>query len=91
MTVRLRFFASLRERLRRSEAELSLPDGATVDALWSVLCVTYPQLVELRGAISIAVNHEYVDRDHRLSDNDEVALIPPVSGGMDVRDRLPSD
>ncbi|HXQ21321.1 MAG TPA: molybdopterin converting factor subunit 1 [Candidatus Acidoferrales bacterium] len=91
MTIRLRFFASLRERLGRSEAELSLPAGATVDALWSVLCAAYPQLAELRGAISFAVNHEYVDRDHRLSDNDEVALIPPVSGGMDVRDRLPSD
>ncbi len=81
MTVRLRFFASLRERLRRSEAELSLPEGATVEYLWGALCAAYPPLTELRGAISFAVNHEYVDRDYRLSDNDEVALIPPVSGG----------
>jgi molybdopterin converting factor subunit 1 len=81
MTVRLRFFASLRERLRRSEAELSLPEGATVNDLWTALCAAHPQLVELRGSISFAVNREYVDRDHPLSENDEVALIPPVSGG----------
>ena len=87
MVVRLRFFASLRERLQRSDAEQTLADGATVDDLWTALCAQYPQLGELRAAISFAVNREYVDRNHRLSDNDEVALIPPVSGGADVSDR----
>jgi MoaE-MoaD fusion protein len=87
MIVRLRFFASLRERLHRSEAECTLADGATVTDLWTALCAEYPQLVELGTSISIAVNQEYVDREHSLSNNDEVALIPPVSGGLDVRDR----
>ena len=87
MIIRLRFFASLRERLRRSEAEVTLPDGATVHDLWAALCAQHPQLVELGKSISFAVNQEYVDREHRLSNNDEVALIPPVSGGIDVRDR----
>ena len=81
MTVRLRFFASVRERLRRSEAEWSLPVEATVGDLWQALCVEFPQLTELGASMSFAVNQEYVDRRHRLSDNDEVALIPPVSGG----------
>lgn len=81
MTVHLRFFASLRERLRRSEAEWTLPDGATVDDLWQALCGAYSQLAELSPSITFAVNREYVDRTHRLSNNDEVALIPPVSGG----------
>jgi len=88
MVVRLRFFASLRERLQRSDAEQVLADGATVGDLWTVLCAQYPQLGALRAAISFAVNREYVDRNHRLSDNDEVALIPPVSGGADVSDRV---
>ena len=81
MTVRLRFFASIRERLHRSEAEQALPDGATVGDLWTVLCAHHPQLSSLGDSTSFAVNREYVDRQHRLSDNDEVALIPPVSGG----------
>jgi molybdopterin converting factor subunit 1 len=81
MTVRLRFFASIRERLQRAEAEQTLPEGATVGELWTVLCRHHPRLGDLSGSVSFAVNREYVDREHRLSDNDEVALIPPVSGG----------
>ncbi len=84
MTVQLRFFASLRERLRRTEQEWTLPEGATVDDLWAALCAAYPQLAELRSSISFAVNHAYVDRTWRLADRDEVALIPPVSGGSHV-------
>ena len=84
LRVRLRFFASLRERLRRGEAECTLADGASVQDLWVALCAEYPQLVELGSSVSFAVNQEYVEREHRLSDNDEVALIPPVSGGIDV-------
>ena len=87
LRVRLRFFASLRERLRRSEAECTLADGSSVQDLWAALCAEYPQLVELGPSVSFAVNQEYVNREHRLSNNDEVALITPVSGGIDVRDR----
>jgi molybdopterin converting factor subunit 1 len=81
MVVRLRFFASLRERLRRSEAEWTLADGAAVNDLWIALCGAYPELTALSPSISFAVNREYVDRDHVLREHDEVALIPPVSGG----------
>jgi molybdopterin converting factor subunit 1 len=91
MIVHLRFFASLRERLRCSEAQRTLPDGATVDDLWTALCGEYPHLAELKASMSFAVNREYVDRTHRLSNHDEVALIPPVSGGTDVRDRVAPD
>jgi len=81
MIVHLRFFASLRERLKMSTAERTLADGATVDALWTTLCRERPELEPLGASISFAVNREYVDRTHRLADGDEVALIPPVSGG----------
>jgi len=86
MVVRLRFFASLRERLHCSEGDFTLADGSNVEDLWAALCTEYPQLVELGASVSFAVNREYVNREHRLSNNDEVALIPPVSGGIDVRD-----
>ena len=81
MTVHLRFFASLRERLKMSAAERTLTDGATVGDLWAALCRERPDLEPLSGSITFAVNREYVERDHRLRDGDEVALIPPVSGG----------
>ena len=81
MLIRLRFFASLRERVQRSEATWSLGAGATVGDLWTSVCTVHPQLEELTPSVSFAVNHEYVGRDHPLADDDEVALIPPVSGG----------
>jgi molybdopterin converting factor subunit 1 len=81
VTVRLRFFASLRERLRTSEAVRTLADGATVADLWAVLCRERPDLQPLGASISFAVNREYVEREHVLAEGDEVALIPPVSGG----------
>ena len=81
MNVRVLFFASLRERLRRSEDQCSLADGSTVDGLWEALCREYPQLTPLARSIRFAVNHEYVKGSQVLSDGDEVALIPPVSGG----------
>ncbi len=64
MLIRLRFFASLRERLRCSEAERRLPEGATVDDLWQALCAEHPQLAGLRSSMTFAVNREYVRGDH---------------------------
>ena len=81
MTVHLRFFASLRERLRAREAERVVPDGCTVGDVWAALCREHPEIEPMSASISFAVNREYVDRAHRLADGDELALIPPVSGG----------
>ena len=81
MTVQLRFFASLRERLRAREAERAVPDGCTFGELWAALCREHPEIEPMSASMSFAVNREYVDRDHRLADGDELALIPPVSGG----------
>lgn len=81
MTVRVRFFAMLRERAGRSDDTCELPDGAAVSDLWDALAGRLPQLAPLAATIRFAVNQEYVDRTHQLHDNDEVALIPPVSGG----------
>lgn len=81
MNVHLLFFASLRERLRKSEAVHDLKDGSTVADLWAELCKQTPSLHDLTPSLSFAVNQEYVDRSTVLHDGDEVALIPPVSGG----------
>jgi len=81
MTVRVLFFAALRERLQRAETSLDLSDGATVAEMWASLCKQYSGLADLRGPVSFAVNREYVGKEHHLAPGDEVALLPPVSGG----------
>src|SRR5579859_4938129 len=76
MVVNVRLFAGLRERAGRSELELELPAGARVsDAL--------ERLSGLTGGIPVvmAVNQEYAGGEQELRPGDEVALIPPVSGG----------
>src|ERR671939_2073725 len=76
MIVRLRLFAMLRERAGRDVLELELPDGARVaDALAAV--------DHLAGGLPLvlAVNREYAAREQELAAGDELALIPPVSGG----------
>jgi molybdopterin converting factor subunit 1 len=76
MQVRIRLFAGLRERAGASEVALELPEGARVaDAL--------AQLQHVTGDLPVvmAVNQEYADEDLPLTTGDELALIPPVSGG----------
>ena len=81
MRIRVRFFASLRERMRRSEEIREVPPGATVRTVWELLKQENPELGAVEKAMSFAVAQEYVDKDHPLQDNDELAFIPPVSGG----------
>ena len=79
MTVRVLFFAYLRERCGVREAAIDLPEGATVSDLWSRLVIRCDHLPA--EPPRFAVNRLYVDKAHPLHDNDELALIPPVSGG----------
>ena len=81
MRIRLRYFASLRERLGRSDETCEVPDGATVEVVWAMLKREHPELAVLERSLAFAVGQEYVDKTHPLQDNDELAFIPPVSGG----------
>jgi MoaE-MoaD fusion protein len=74
--VKVRLFAGLRERSGAAERDLELPDGARVADVWGEL-----GLGDEPAGLLYAVNRRYVDREHGLADGDEVALIPPVSGG----------
>src|SRR5205807_10518404 len=82
VVVSVRLFAMLREAARRDRLEVELADGATV----ADLLLAVGERPGLQDAISrlpvvTAVNREYVRGEHRLREGDEVALIPPVSGG----------
>ncbi|MGD9737586.1 MAG: molybdenum cofactor biosynthesis protein MoaE [Solirubrobacterales bacterium] len=82
MNVRVRLFAILRERAGRDTVEVELPEGATVaDALGEL--GRLPGLEEpiARMPVRMAVNREYADAGTRLTAEDELALIPPISGG----------
>ena len=76
MKVVVRLFAGLRERAGRAQRELELPEGATVRHVWDALA-----LGEEPAGLLYAVNKEYAEPEQPLVDGDEVALIPPVSGG----------
>jgi molybdopterin synthase catalytic subunit/molybdopterin converting factor small subunit len=72
----VKLFAGLRERAGSGERQLELPEGARVADVWTPLA-----LGEEPEGLLYAVNREYAPAERRLSEGDEVALIPPVSGG----------
>lgn len=81
MQVRVLFFAVLAERLGTRELALELPPPATVGDALEALAERFPPLGEMRPRLAFAVNQEYARADTPLSDDDELGLIPPVSGG----------
>ena len=83
LNITLRLFASYRERVGQSVLELTMPEGATAGSVARWVVDRYPGIVGGASALVVAVNEEYQDHSFELADGDEVALIPPVSGGSD--------
>lgn len=81
MHVRVRLFAIQRELAGTREVTLELESGATVEAAWAALVAGHPVLAPGRSAVRFAVNGAYADATDVLADGDELACIPPVSGG----------
>jgi molybdopterin synthase catalytic subunit len=81
MTIRILMFASLAAKTGKRDASIDLPDGASVGEALRALQAQFPSLREFNGKLAPAVNQAYVPLDYTLSDGDELALIPPVSGG----------
>lgn len=81
MKVRVRFFAGHRDIVGRPELELELEPGTTLGGLWERLSADYPRLAPYTGRLLFALNQEFSDPGAALRDGDEVAYIPPVSGG----------
>jgi molybdopterin converting factor subunit 1 len=81
MRVTVRVFARLRDLTGANELIREVPPGATVRSIWQGLVDEFPQLAAYGASISSAVNAEYARMETSVGDDDEVAFLPPVSGG----------
>ena len=81
MRVTVRLFARLRDIAGTAELSRELAAGATIGDVWRQLTGEFPELSKYERSISSAVNADYARMDHVLRPDDEVAFLPPVSGG----------
>jgi molybdopterin converting factor subunit 1 len=79
--VTVRLFARLRDIVGAAEVPRDVPPGATIGSLWRQLVAEFPELAGYERSISSAVNADYARMDQPLGEGDEVAFLPPVSGG----------
>ena len=85
MHVTVRYFAGHRDITGRPEEQWELEEGATLGVLWEQLVARYPRLAGYSGRMLYAVNEEWSTLATPLHNGDEVAFIPPVSGGSHFR------
>lgn len=79
--MQVRLFAYLRERVGESIVPLDLSSGATVESAWQEIARRSPIVAGLRRSIRPAVNSAYATFETGVQDGDEIAFLPPVSGG----------
>lgn len=80
MKIKIRFFASLRDITKQDSINLEI-EPQSIASLLELLQNKFPEFSNYRNSIRVAINSEYSTENQQLSDNDEVALIPPTSGG----------
>ena len=81
MRVHVKLFARLRDIAGAAELTRELEPGATIAVLWRQLAADFPELARYERSISSARNADYARMDDPIGDGDEVAFLPPVSGG----------
>ena len=81
IAVRCRFFARLREQAGTETETVEVPPGSTADVVYEALRRSHPALEPNRDAVRVAVNQEFSDWGTTVAEGDELAFIPPVSGG----------
>ena len=81
MRVTVRLFARLRDIAGAPEVTREVAADATIGAVWRQLATEFPELAPYERSISSALNADYARMTDRVRDGDEVAFLPPVSGG----------
>lgn len=80
MQVKIRYFASLREKAGKSQEDLTLPSPMDLNAIYEMLSGRYGFSLSA-GEVKYSVNNEYVDGTYALKEHDVLVFIPPVAGG----------
>ena len=81
LKIQIKFFAIYRDKAGINSIELDFPEGSNVEIAAKEILRLYPKISIHPSDLVVAVNQEYVEHDHLLKEADEMALIPPVSGG----------
>ena len=81
MRVTVRLFARLKDIAGAPELQRDVPDPSTLADVWAELAHDFPAMAPYRGSVSGARNAEYARMDQPVADGDEIAFLPPVSGG----------
>jgi molybdopterin converting factor subunit 1 len=79
--IKVLLFGAAADRAGTRETELPVDDGVTLAEIWPLLAGRHPDLAPMRDTLAFAVNGEYARGDASVSPGDEVAVLPPVSGG----------
>jgi molybdopterin converting factor subunit 1 len=79
--MRVLFFAHLRDVTHQADMILPVAGMVDADGVWQAIVAEFPDLAHFRSSVRLARNGEYTGPDAWFTDSDEVALIPPVSGG----------
>ncbi len=79
--IKVKLFAALREVVGHEEMEVELGPRATAGELLDFLVAEHAKLARYLDVIQVAINQEFAERDSPITDGDDVALLPPVSGG----------
>jgi molybdopterin converting factor subunit 1 len=81
MQIRVLFFGMLKDIVGRNQDELDVPEGSSVADVLARYELRFPSLRKSLPSVAVAVNQQYAGREHKLKAGDEIALLPPVSGG----------
>lgn len=84
MRVHVLFFGMLKDVTGFSSEQIELPEPASLDNVWNAYAARFPQIEQLKPHLRMALNHEFSLPGAALSSGDEVAFLPPVSGGSDA-------
>jgi molybdopterin synthase catalytic subunit/molybdopterin converting factor small subunit len=83
MRVKVLFFGMLKDIVGRAEEQLEAADGVLVKGIFDRYAAEFPRLREMAGSIVLARNHEFSEPGAKVCEGDEIAFLPPVSGGSD--------
>ena len=81
MRINIKVFAQLRDKAGTGDLPLEVNEGATVKNVWQALVAAHPELAPFETSVSAAVNATYARMHTKVNAGDEVAFLPPVSGG----------